>query len=88
MPNITIAAAGLILGFLVATAYGAGFHVIVGGPARHIPLYLGASWVGFAVGHFAGDYLDIELFRLGAIHLLTASLGSWIGLISSRWLAK
>ena len=88
MPNITIAAAGLILGFLLATAYGAAFHLFVGGPAQRIPLYLGASWVGFAIGHFAGDFLDIDTLRLGAIHLLSASLGSWIGLIVSRWLAK
>lgn len=86
--SLTIAASGIILGFLLATAYGAGFHLLVGGPARRIPLYLGASWVGFAVGHFAGDYLNIEILRLGVLHLFTASLGSWIGLIFSRWMAR
>lgn len=84
--SITIAAAGIIFGFLLATAYGAGFHVLVGGPARHIPLYLLVAWVGFAIGHFAGDYLNIEWLRLGVVHLLPASLGAWIGLVLSRWL--
>lgn len=86
--NISVAAAGLVFGFLVATAYGAAFHLIVGGPARHIGLYLVASWVGFAVGHFAGDYLNIEILRLGVIHLMTGSLGSWIALVTSRWLTR
>jgi hypothetical protein len=86
--NLSIAAAGIIFGLMVATAYGAAFHIIVGGPARHIVLYLFVSWAGFAVGHFAGDYLNIEILRLGVIHLLSASLGSWIALITSRWLIR
>lgn len=80
------AAAALVLGFLLATAYGAGFHVIQGGPARRILLYVLAAWVGFLIGHFLGDFLNIELFKLGALHLFSASLGSWIALIASRWL--
>lgn len=80
------AASGLILGFLLATAYGAGFHVILGGPARRILLYVLAAWIGFALGHFLGDLLDIELLKLGALHLFSASLGAWIGLITSWWL--
>lgn len=85
---MTIQASAFVLGFLLSTAYGAGFHVLVGGPARHIALYLGAAWVGFAVGHFVGDFLDIDVLRLGVVHLFTASLGAWIALITSRWLAR
>lgn len=80
------AAAALVLGFLLATAYGTGFHVILGGPARRILLYVLAAWTGFTIGHFMGDFLNIELFKLGALHLFSASLGSWIALIASRWL--
>jgi hypothetical protein len=82
------AASGLVLGFLLATAYGAGFHVILGGPARRIMLYLGAAWIGFILGHFLGDLLNIELFKLGAVHLFSASLGAWIALITSWWLGR
>jgi hypothetical protein len=82
------AASGLVLGFLLATAYGAGFHIILGGPARRILLYLGAAWIGFILGHFLGDFLNIELFKLGAVHLLSASLGAWIALIASWWLGR
>lgn len=78
-------ASGLILGFLLATAYGAGFHLILGGPARRIVLYTLASWIGFALGHFLGDLLNIAILKLGAVHLFSASLGAWIALISG-WL--
>ena len=79
-------AASLVLGFLLSTAYGSGFHLIMGGPARRILLYVLAAWIGFTLGHFIGDLLNINIFQLGALHLLTASLGAWIALISSWWL--
>lgn len=79
-------AAGLVLGFLLATAYGAGFHFIIGGPARRIPIYLFAAWFGFLAGHLTGVIFGVALFKLGAVYLFSASVGAWIALIGSRWL--
>lgn len=79
-------AAGLALGFLLATIYGAGFHVIMGGPPRKLFLYILAAWIGFSLGHFVGDLFNIEYLKLGAVHLFAASLGAWIALISSWFL--
>lgn len=84
---MTVAASGLILGFLLATAYGAGFHLLLGGPARRIILYLIAAWAGFAIGHVVGDLLNVNLLRLGALQLFTASVGAWLALIVGWWLA-
>jgi hypothetical protein len=78
-------ASGLVLGFLLATAYGAGFHLVVGGPARRILLYVVASWIGFTTGHFLGDLLNIDILKLGAVYLFSASIGSWMALLVS-WL--
>ena len=82
---MTPTASGLVLGFLLSTAYGAGFHLILGGPARRITLYVLAAWIGFALGHFLGDLFHITLLKLGALHLFSASLGAWIALIASYW---
>lgn len=76
----------LVLGFLMATAYGAGFHFILGGPAKRIILYVLAAWIGFTIGHFLGDFFNIDLFKLGAVHLFSASFGAWIALLTSWWL--
>lgn len=81
-------AAGVVLGFLLATVYGAGFHLVLGGPARRILLYVLAAWIGFALGHFLGDLLSINLLKLGPVYLFSASLGAWIALIASWWLSK
>lgn len=79
-------ASALVLGFLLATAYGAGFHLLLGGPARRLLLYVLAAWLGFFLGHFLGDLLNIELLKLGVLHLFTASLGAWLALLTSWWL--
>ncbi len=82
---MTIVASGMILAFLLATAYGAGFHLILGGPARHILVYVVAAWIGFTTGHFLGDFLNIDILNLGAVNLLSASVGAWL-LLFVAWL--
>ncbi|MDX1616384.1 MAG: hypothetical protein R3300_18890 [Candidatus Promineifilaceae bacterium] len=81
-------AAGVVLGFLLSTAYGAGFHFVVGGPPRKIALYVIAAWLGFLIGHVIGDLASFHLLKLGAVNLLSASLGAWLALVLSRWLSE
>lgn len=80
-------ASSLVLAFLLATGYGTLFHLLIGGPARRLILYVVASWLGFAIGHFVGETLLLDWFKLGPLNLLAASAGSWIALFLSRWLA-
>ncbi len=80
-------ASGLVLGFLLASVYGAIFHLIYGGSLRRILLYLAAAWVGFIIGQLAGDFLNLEWFKVGRVHLLSASVGAWLLLLGARWLA-
>jgi hypothetical protein len=85
---VSTIASGLILGFLLATAYGAGFHFIIGGRPRKLLLYLSAAWLGFLIGHFIGDLLGTDILSLGAVNLISASIGSWLALISSWFLSE
>ena len=84
---MTGAASALILGFLIASAYAAVFHLIIGGPIRRLLIYLVAAWVGFAIGQFAGTLLNLDLLKLGTLYLLAASLGAWAALLLAWWLA-
>ncbi len=86
--DVSGTASSLILGILVATAYGAAFHFIVGGPARRMLFYIFAAWIGFALGHIAGNTLNIALFKLGTLNLFSASVGSWAALIIAWWLVN
>ena len=62
-----------VFAFIIATMYGLGFHVILGGNARRMVLFVVTSWVGFLLGQYVGGYLEISVLRIGVIHLLPAS---------------
>ncbi len=83
---MTIAAAGIILGFIVATAYGAGFHLIVGGRLFMVAIYLVCAWIGFTLGHFVGESISLTFLRLGVVQLFSGSIGAWVMLVLGRWL--
>ena len=71
MPNPVV-----IFAFVIATMYGLSFHVILGGNARRMVLFIVSSWVGFLLGQYIGGFMDISLLRIGVIHLLPASIAA------------
>jgi len=76
----------LLLSALIASIYGALFHVWRGRSFRELPLYLIASGLGFALGQFAGNLIGLHIFVIGPIHVIEATLGSWAMLFIARWL--
>lgn len=74
-------------GALIATLFGAGFHLFFGGNGRRLGLYLLSGWLGFALGHVVGGYSGVTVGKLGPLNLLSAGLGSLIALFAARWLA-
>jgi len=85
---LTSTASGLVLGLFLATAYGAIFHLIMGGPPRKIALYVISAWIGFTAGHFVGAWFGFDVFQLGTINLLSASLGAWLAIMASWFLNR
>ena len=71
----------LTFAFIVATLYGALFHLIVGGDALRLALFLLAGWLGFAVGHMLGVALQIDILNIGALRVFSATIGALIALI-------
>jgi uncharacterized membrane protein YeaQ/YmgE (transglycosylase-associated protein family) len=71
----------LTFAFILATLLGAAFHLIVGGDARRLALFLLAGWVGFGVGHVVGIALKVDLFDIGTLHVFPATLGALLALV-------
>lgn len=67
MPGPTFAFA-----FVLATLIGALFHLIVGGDARRLALFLVVGWVGFALGQMLGVTFGVAIFMVGALRLVAA----------------
>lgn len=79
MPGPTIT-----FGFVLATLFGAAFHLLVGGDARRLAMFLLAGWLGFALGQLAGDIFQISLldvFNIGPLNMVPAVIGSGIALV-------
>lgn len=75
-------------GFILATLFGAGFHLIVGGDARRLALFLLAGWVGFALGHLFGAFFQVNMLNIGTLRVFTASLGAVIALLAAYLLTS
>lgn len=71
----------VLFAFILATLFGAAFHLLMGGDARRFALYLLAGWLGCAVGQVVGTALAIDLFAIGPLRTGAAALGSLIALV-------
>lgn len=76
----------VLLSILLAGIYGALFHLWRGRTFRELPLYLIAAIVGFVLGNLAGDAIGLNIFMIGPLHIVEASLVSWVMLFVARWL--
>ena len=78
----------LLLGFILSTLYGALFHLWRGGNAGRLLLYLILSWIGFWLGQFIGDLLNITFDNFGQLHIILATVSSLIFLGIGYWLSQ
>jgi hypothetical protein len=78
---------GLAMSVLLATAYGAVFHLWRGGGFGMLLRYLIAAWGGFALGQALSWLGGWELAMLGQVHVLEGTAGSIALLLIAYWLA-
>ena len=76
----------LVLSIMVASAYGALFHVWKGKTVKDLLIYLAAGLIGFGLGQLVGNTLDLRIFMIGQIHVVEASLMCWLILFIAKWL--
>lgn len=78
----------LLLGIVISTLYGTGFHLLRGGNLGKLILYLILGWAGFWLGQALANSLDWQFLSIGPLHLGMATLLSFIFLSLGYWLAK
>ncbi|MCL7453034.1 MAG: hypothetical protein M8467_08275 [Anaerolineae bacterium] len=78
----------LVLSFILASIYAVLFHLWLGRNLRELlALWLGAL-VGFGVGQIVGQVWGFVPWTLGQIHVLEATLASFLFLGVARWLRQ
>ena len=76
-----------IFGFIIASIFGAVFHLWRDGGLGRLILYLVLSWVGFAAGHILAAGLGFKFFEVGPLHMGFGILGSIGFLLLGHWLS-
>lgn len=77
----------LLFGALIASLYGAGFHLWRGGGFGRLMLYLILAWAGFWAGHLIGARLEWTFANIGPLNLGMATLVSVLFLAVGHWLS-
>ena len=73
-----------VFGFIVATLFGAGFHLVLGGDMRRLAIFLLVGWCGFLLGHLAGVFLEVNVMNIGTLQFLPASFGAFMSLFFAQ----
>lgn len=76
----------LLFALLIALALGALYHLIRGGDWSHLLAYLVMSTLGFAAGHFIGEWRGWDFFQVGAFNAGMGIVGSLFFLALTDWL--
>lgn len=77
----------VVLGFVLSTLYGAGFHLWRGGGIGRLILYLILGWVGFWIGNGIASLARWEFGRVGPLNVLVATVISLLFLGVGHWLS-
>ena len=78
----------LLLGMIVATLYGAAFHLWRGGSFGRLVMYILVAWFGFWAGQLIAQKMDWTFLSLGPLHLGLATILSLICLALVYWLSR
>jgi len=68
----------LVLSLVIATLYGALFHLLWGRTLRELLIYWAAALLGFGSGQLLASAFSWRDLLIGELHLLTASAVCWL----------
>jgi hypothetical protein len=77
----------VLLGVVLATLYGALFHLFCGGRIIRMLLYILLSWIGFWIGQALADLTGWTFLSIGSLHVGLATLGSFVFIGLGYWLS-
>ncbi|MCC6801509.1 MAG: hypothetical protein IT319_01395 [Anaerolineae bacterium] len=78
----------LTFAFILATLFGAAFHLIFGGDARRLAIFLLSSWIGFGLGQVIGVMFQVDIYNIGALRVVSATMGSLLALVATTFLTS
>ncbi|MFN8454638.1 MAG: hypothetical protein U0401_08200 [Anaerolineae bacterium] len=76
----------LLLSVLLGGIYGVLFHLWQGKTVRDLVIYFLTGIIGFILGQVLSNLLGFNLFLIGPLHVVEASIASVLMLFLMKWL--
>lgn len=76
----------ILLSILLGGIYGVLFHLWQGKTIRDLVIYFLTGIIGFGLGQALGNLLEANVFLIGPVHLVEATVVSWLSLFVMKWL--
>ncbi len=75
-----------LLSLILGAIYGTLFHLWRGKSFQDLVIYFCTGIIGFAFGQAVGNLMGLEFFLIGSLHVVEATIISWISLFVIQWL--
>ncbi len=85
MNNIAIPPALAII-LILSMVYGAIFHLIRGKGWRDLGMFILFALIGFSIGQLMGALLQLDVLKLGQVHLVEGTIFAWLAMLAFVWL--
>jgi uncharacterized membrane protein YfcA len=76
----------LLLSSLVGAICGTLFHLWRGKNLRDLFIYCFTGVIGFGLGQALGNLIGLDMILIGPVHIVEATIVSWITLFLIHWL--
>lgn len=76
----------LLLSFLLGAIFGTAFYLWRGKNFRDLAIYFLTGIIGFSLGQALANLAGFEVFLIGPLHVVEATVVSWLSLFVVQWL--
>ena len=70
----------------LSLVYGALFHLWKGKTWRDLALFILLALVGMILGQLLGAFLQLDVLKLGQVHLVEGTIFAWLLMLAFAWL--
>ncbi len=78
---LTFFAPSLLLGLVICIAYASIYHIWGGETLQDLLFFMIIASAGFFIGQMMGFITQVNLLKIGQLHLVEGTIGSWLLLV-------
>ncbi len=76
----------IVIILILSVLYGALFHLWKGKTWRDMGSLILVALTGFIIGQILGIYLQLDVLKLGQVHIIEGTLFAWLLMLAFVWL--